>query len=252
MSLARVGNSRNRNLSKLSLLFAAFFVLAVLPFQAQALERVWAKKAGGNRAAIKAFFAQDSLTLTLFPQYYVEALEEAIVPVKLSNGSVLRIEIPWDDPAALDDLPRVTLYPSELVDFAGRRSPSEDVSPIESSIAEHIANRSGATICGNRSASALAMLQTPSGNEETEIGFIYKPGDSEFVTRSVAASAGCPLLASRKDCQNHKYCEVRVGIPPFTVTVSGRCYPGPWPLGKICRCWLLAPDPKGPAVAFEH
>lgn len=243
-------SSKFRASSALVYLVAGLLLLSTLPLQADARGRFQGKKAPGNRAAIKQFFAQDSLSLTLFPQYYVEELGEVIVPTELENGSILRIEIPWEDPDTLEDLPQVTIYPREIVDFAGRLSQDEDVSVLEGPIAKHLTNRNKATLCGNRSASALAILQTPWGNEETEIGFIYQPNDSEFVARSVAASAGCPLLASRKDCQNHKYCEVRVGIPPFTLTVSGRCYPGPWPLGKLCRCWLLAPDPK--EVAIQH
>jgi len=243
-------SSKLRTSSALVYFLAGLLLLSSLPLQAEARGKFSGQKARGNRAAIKVFFAQDSLSVTLFPQYYVEELGEVIVPIELENGTVLRIEIPWDDPESLSDLPQVTLYPREIVDFAGRVSQDEDVSVLEGSIAKHLTNRSKATLCGNRSASALAILQTPLGNEETEIGFIYQPNDSEFVARSVAASAGCPLLASRKDCKTHKYCEVRVGVPPLTITLSGRCYPGPWPLGKLCRCWLLAPDPK--EVAVQH
>lgn len=203
-----------------------------------------------DRAAIRSFFTQEELTLTVFPRDYVEELDEVIVPVKLSNGSSLRIEIPWDDPATLEAFPQITLYPNELAEFAGRLSPYDDVRVIEGSVAAHMTTSSRATICGNRSVSVAAVIGTPSGSRETELGFIYQPSSSDFVARSVAASAGCPLLASSKDCRTHKYCEVRVGIPPFTITVSGRCYPGPWPLGDLCRCWLLAPDPKEPAAAI--
>ena len=196
-----------------------------------------------DATALDQFFTLPAVTLTLQPSQFLPAFGQVIVPYTLSNGSRLRIEIPWEDQAALAGKPTVVIRPMELVPMAGRMDQSSDVVELPWPYGDHIVNQSWPTVCGNRKVVGYGFVQNADGTlVEAEIGFIWQPASTDAAVAAAAAGDGCPLLASRNDCKTHKACSVSIGIPPFTITVDGKCYPGPWPLGKLCRCWLLAPD----------
>lgn len=196
-----------------------------------------------DAAALDQFFSMPAVSLTLKPTQFLPGFGQVIVPYTLSNGRKLRVEIPWEDEAALQRFPTVVIRPAELMPLAGRLEQLDDVVEIYRPVGAHVADTGQPTVCGNRKIVGEGFVEYDDGEvAEAEIGFIWEPAATDAAVAAAAASDGCPLLASRRDCQTHKDCSVSIGIPPFTITVDGKCYPGPWPLGKLCRCWLLAPD----------
>jgi hypothetical protein len=228
-----------------SILLSAVLMLSILfPGSGYgATARTPAPIPAGDAAAIDEFFSLSEVSLTLSPDQFLPEFGQVIVPFTLTNGRRLRVEIPWEDASALFSHPTVVIRPIELATLAGRFDLADDVVEIHRPVGAHVADEGQPTVCGNRKIVGEGFVEYDTGEvAEVEIGFIWAPAATDATVAAAAAGDGCPLLASRRDCQTHKDCSVSIGIPPFTITVDGKCYPGPWPLGKLCRCWLLAPD----------
>jgi len=230
-------------MSKSFLLSAVLALFVLLSGSAYGAVAAPAPRPIGDSQALDQFFSQSAVSLTLNPTQFLAGFGQVIVPYTLSNGRKLRVEIPWEDEAALESFPTVVIRPAELAPLAGRLKQLDDVEEIYRPVGAHVADQGRPTVCGNRKIVGEGFVEYDNGDiVEAEIGFIWEPAATEAAVAAAAASDGCPLLASRNDCKTHKACSVSIGIPPFTITVDGKCYPGPWPLGKLCRCWLLAPD----------